>query len=132
MRTTRLYFVFGALPLLGYPFVLIGALFWLASLGNLSAPSARVVTAVGLAGATQLLALVYPAVLLFCFVSARVARSRGDEIRVRQLGLAPLGMLAAIVVLGLLWGAGRSLNFLPAVHSVRDSASARNSRATTR
>jgi hypothetical protein len=100
-------FALAALPLLGYPFVLVGALFWVAGVANLStsAPSTREIVAVVLGSAMQLLALAYPVVLVISFFAARAALRAGHETKSLRLCFVPWLMLATILVLALLWAA---------------------------
>ncbi len=107
MKSIRISFALAALPLLGYPFVLVGALFWVAAVGNLSAsaPSPREIVAVVLGSAAQLLALVYPVVLVVSFIAARAALRAGQESKSLRLCFVPWLTFAAILVLALLWTA---------------------------
>ncbi len=103
MKSVWTWFSLAALPLLGYPFVLVGALFWVAGVANLSEPSTRDLIGVALGGATQLLALAYPIVLAVSFFAARAAQRAGHETKALRLSAMPWLTLAATLVLALLW-----------------------------
>ncbi|MBX3735395.1 MAG: hypothetical protein KF715_01790 [Candidatus Didemnitutus sp.] len=103
MNPIHVLLVLAGLPLLAWPFVLVAALFWCVSLGNIVAFSPRTVALIFLAGSAQLLALTYPLIYAVCARKALRAGRRGDAGAAWALTLRPFCALAATALLFLLW-----------------------------
>jgi len=103
MKRLNAWLILASLPLLAWPFVLLAAALWLASLGNLTAFSARGAATILLAGSGQLLALAYPFVFVVSARGALDAKRRGDATAVWRLACRPFYALAATALLFLVW-----------------------------
>ncbi len=103
MKPFHLVLAVAALPLLAFPFVALAALFWVASLGNVTAFSAGKIGILLVAGLAQATVLIHPVVYSVAVVSALRAARAGDESAALRLSLYPLALAGVSLLLFLIW-----------------------------
>lgn len=108
MKPFHLLLAVAALPLLAFPIVAFAALFWIASLGNISALSAGKIGVLLVAGLAQATVLIHPIVYSVAVAKAVRAARAGDEPTALRLSLYPLALAGVSLLLFVIWAiAGR-------------------------
>lgn len=103
MKPFHLLLAVAALPLLAFPFVAFAALFWIVSLGNITAFSIGKAGILLVAGLAQATVLIHPVVYSVAVVSALRAARAGDEPTALRLSFYPLALAGASLLLFVIW-----------------------------